>query len=423
MSDYQAMSKRYIRLKEFHPRSERIYTPADDYLAARKDLPPNRSYAMKVDADGFIETGNCIYSNNKVFILGDSLGENLFVDQSNRFGSVLERSLLEAGYDIQVLNASLSGAQSINLLNTIISKVVPYQPKLIVFIIPSNDLPTLKLDGKYWNTDKYFATIIESEELPYQGYFDISKMDNHIVFERTLLSIINVTKAFGLETLFLTTPHAESYNNYFTSHFYNKEHYVNLFEERERLNSIAKQVFSSEKCNFIESNLFLRDINTFYDAVHLSQQGSILLGEMLFLKVSEMLPLQYSLPVRCEKIIDSVTLSDDIVWSKPVTFSRQSLAVTLILDMENLGVSEINIALFCVKYTNKRVLSESETQLKFSSYKDIGWYKYLSIKKNSSIELSIPIKIPIATSSISIGLMKWGTENDILLNSASIIYK
>jgi hypothetical protein len=87
-----------------------------------------------------------------VVFLGGSTTECLFVDEENRFpyvvGTILEQ---ETGKKINAYNAGMSGINSLHCLDILLNKVIPLNPRVVVFMENINELSTLLYEGTYWN--------------------------------------------------------------------------------------------------------------------------------------------------------------------------------------------------------------------------------------------------------------------------------
>jgi len=143
---------RYIRLKEYRPLTRmmlpfpRGHLPFTDNLFTKK-------YPLEVDNDGFIKPSRkYAHPDRSVVFLGGSTTECLYVDAENRFpyvvGAILEQ---ETGKKINSYNGAMAGANSLNALDVLVNKVMPLQPRVVVFMENINDLSTLLYEGTYWN--------------------------------------------------------------------------------------------------------------------------------------------------------------------------------------------------------------------------------------------------------------------------------
>ncbi|MEW6657565.1 MAG: SGNH/GDSL hydrolase family protein [Thermodesulfobacteriota bacterium] len=143
---------RYIRLKEYRPLTRmmlpfpRGHLPFTDNLFTKK-------YPLEVDNDGFIKPSRkYAHPDRSLVFLGGSTTECMYVDAENRFpylvGAILEQ---ETGKKINSYNGAMAGTNSLNALDVLVNKVIPLQPRVVVFMENINDLSTLLYEGTYWN--------------------------------------------------------------------------------------------------------------------------------------------------------------------------------------------------------------------------------------------------------------------------------
>jgi len=143
---------RYIRLKEYRPLT-RIMLPFPRGHLPFTDNVFTKKYPLRVDSDGFIMPSRK-YARPDVSLvfLGGSTTECMFVDEENRFpyvaGNLLER---DTGKKINSYNGAMSGINTLNCIDILVNKVIPLNPRMVVFMENINDLSTLLYDGTYWN--------------------------------------------------------------------------------------------------------------------------------------------------------------------------------------------------------------------------------------------------------------------------------
>jgi lysophospholipase L1-like esterase len=143
---------RHIRLKEYRPLTRlllpfpRGHQPFTEHVFTKK-------YPIRVDRDGFImPSRKYAHPDLSLVFLGGSTTECLFVDESSRFpflvGTILEK---ETGQKVNSYNAGMSGNNSLNCIDILVNKVIPLQPRVVVFMENINELSTLLYEGTYWN--------------------------------------------------------------------------------------------------------------------------------------------------------------------------------------------------------------------------------------------------------------------------------
>lgn len=142
------MSKRYIRLKELMPNLSKNYIPSEEYLDLTDGLRRNEVYPIKTDAFGNQVSILERESINKIYLLGASTVESIYIRPSARPHTYLERLLLESGYDYSVFNLGTSGTHTLSIINIIINKIGNMKGSTLIITLPSNDLSVLSFKKK-----------------------------------------------------------------------------------------------------------------------------------------------------------------------------------------------------------------------------------------------------------------------------------
>lgn len=142
---------RYVRVREHLPNSvsrfERDGTMID----------------FRIDSNGFIEPSN-VHRDPKyrIVFLGGSTTETIFVPEAMRFPYLAGRLLeSELSIPINAYNGGVSGSHSIHLAITMLAKVVRMQPDVIVFMENMNDVTTTLVLGDYW-TDSRTRGVVQN---------------------------------------------------------------------------------------------------------------------------------------------------------------------------------------------------------------------------------------------------------------------
>ncbi len=151
---------RYIRLKEYRPHS-RILLPFPRGHLPYTDNVFTKKYPIDVDRDGFIKPSRkYAHPDLSVVFLGGSTTECMFVDEENRFPYVAGILLEQAtGKKINSYNGGMSGLNSLQCLDILLNKVIPLNPRVVVFMENINDLSTLLYEGTYWSQNTTRAPI------------------------------------------------------------------------------------------------------------------------------------------------------------------------------------------------------------------------------------------------------------------------
>jgi lysophospholipase L1-like esterase len=84
----------------------------------------------------------------------------MFMDEENRFpyvvGAILEQ---QTGKKINSYNGGLSGNNSLHAIDLLVNKVIPLQPRVVVFMENINDLSTLLYKKTYWSSNNVRAPL------------------------------------------------------------------------------------------------------------------------------------------------------------------------------------------------------------------------------------------------------------------------
>ena len=122
--------RRHIRLLEYDPGLNRTLGPSDDYL--KSTIPSfldKKEFPIHANSSGFLLPFEFFdnETKNSAIIMGDSIAECLFMEEEFRIESRLRSLNLGAIY----LNAAISSATTLDLLNIVLNKIIPTMPKKV----------------------------------------------------------------------------------------------------------------------------------------------------------------------------------------------------------------------------------------------------------------------------------------------------
>ena len=111
-------------------------------------------YTLRYDENGFLAGGPTDAAPDAaVVMLGDSTSEDRYLDEDARTASQVAVKLrASTGKRINVHNAAVSGANSMNSLVGLFVKILPMKPAVATMMHVSNDLKQLLYFGSYWQT-------------------------------------------------------------------------------------------------------------------------------------------------------------------------------------------------------------------------------------------------------------------------------
>lgn len=148
----RTFSERVIRLKKPSPHQDEVHRPSLAYLAETDGLTAD-DFRFRTDSRGFImPTDRHCDPDLRIFFVGGSTTECLFVHEDHRFPIAAAQQLEErTGLKINAYNAGVGGNNSLHSINIILNDILPLEPDIIAFMHNINDLVILLYTGTYWN--------------------------------------------------------------------------------------------------------------------------------------------------------------------------------------------------------------------------------------------------------------------------------
>lgn len=324
---YFSNISRSVNLREFPIETEFNFTPTNDLLENTQNLQ-KKKYFLKTDSNGFI-IGRKKQTNSsaEIIFFGGSTTECKYVDWDKRFpylvGEIL-REKFKKDTIINVLNAGVSGDNTMHSLIKLIAKGLPLKPKIVVMMHNINDLVLLLNTGSYWNAPdtrvvinvnentfsvqisnllKLFIKNFYSNIYPgiskifrkssngdeWKGYRNIkSYEDDKIIqmFRESVLSFTKIAEVHGLKVILMTQGNRINFNDHFVrDHFEktNDELYYESFVDIYKLtNNEIRNICKQENLLLVDLEKTIPANQTyFYDAVHLNSKGSQLAANII----------------------------------------------------------------------------------------------------------------------------------------------
>lgn len=269
------MSKEFrtIRLQEWIPKLQRTYGPSDDYmLGVINQLLLKSDYPVNLDEWGFLNSNNHVdYApSDTSIILGDSIPECLYMPNDHRIECVLHK----LNPDNLYLNGAKSGTHILDLINLILNKIIPHNPKKIFIMLGVFD-GMCYLDNFYGDKASV-STLSNSPTFNYQmDFFTLRKNFMHI--------LLNIISKFQLDVTFGTYGHRNNkldpYLGKFTKdvdRFLATEN-INL-----KINDMTRTMVSDHGGKLIDFEaMMFPHFDLFYDMYHLSSKGANFIAKKL----------------------------------------------------------------------------------------------------------------------------------------------
>lgn len=331
------ISSRYIQLREYPPKID-----ADiDVIIENKTF----NSSIKTDENGFIMGPNSDleYSDIDIAFLGGSTTECYYIKPEYRFPYLVQEILKSStSKDVRTVNAGVSGSSSVNSNMVLLSKIIDLKPKYVFLMHNVNDLVLLSKTKSYWDApdgraiildrnknktnsnpnyfysfaqgvkniffpntyrifkkflfldDNFFANNLnlnEDEFSDFRGNFFLEKPNDlkeiKSQFINSLQTFINVSRANNIEPVLMTQPNRiENKSDYFEYEFkkvgYNKKQ-LDLFSiAYSDFNSLIDSLAILNQVKLIDLNkLIPKEEEYIYDSVHLSNNGSKLVAEII----------------------------------------------------------------------------------------------------------------------------------------------
>ena len=333
--------KRNIILKENLPYQDTMVKPSKSELLSTQNLE-EKNYKFRTDSNGFIIGPNSTDSTVDIIFFGGSTTECRYVDEVLRWPYLVSQFLVDqSGQQINTMNAGVSGNDSMHSTLNLIAKGLNCKPKIVVLMNNINDLSNLIKTGSYWKSPPSRAIIQEekannkkeltivflraaknlaipniyggvrgflkniSEKLksnssPYDEWVDFRsinlkpedfiKIQNQ--YKSSLLSFVNIAKSWGIEPILMTQFNRLNTNDTFIKMNYSESSngisYEDFVKYYDIFNEIVRDVAKNENCILIDlANEIPSTSKYIYDAVHVNNEGSVLVAKIISKTISE----------------------------------------------------------------------------------------------------------------------------------------
>ena len=315
--------KRSINLKETNPNYFANLIPTKQYMKTTDSLI-RQEYTIRTDENGFIHNGNPkIDKTNKksvrIYFLGGSTTETLFVPEQQRFPSILERKLNKLGNQnlYKIYNGGVSGNHTMHSIFSLLAKVIDKQPDYVVLMNNNNDLGLLRLTGSYWTAPqkrkivqidyhnvwflvkRQIKDIFIPNSYPLiKGFIgrdnnkdDFSKFRNKKIYDinkiegqyiSALKTFIYICRSWNIEPILMTQFNRVNLDDGHFQKTFNGPGVEKYVENYHRFNETIRKIGLEYDVDVIDlANLVPSTDQYIYDRIHLNETGSKLVAEIL----------------------------------------------------------------------------------------------------------------------------------------------
>lgn len=379
------MSKRFVRLKEIEPNSKKFYAPSEEYFELTSGLHKNEIYPMETDSKGRQFSILTRKEREKIYLLGDSTIESMYMRPSMRPHTSLDYLLLENGYNYSIFNLGYSGAHTLSIINILINKLGDEKGSRLVITLPSNDLSALSFEGNYFNSHWRYSSIIPALDKKTATVSNIS----YEPYIRNLKLIVNICSALEVKLFFTTIV------------------YTGIDSGLKKLNDIIRSFCKSENISLIDfEDFFIDKPEIFYDKLHFLPDGSDFYSQHIFNSIKYGLKINESDVIKNHIIASNILLNKSIYWSDFFSVKNYGF-MKVVIDAEFGSDADTKQALLTVDYDNDEVTSKMAKSLNT----EIGYFSYINGQKNTRMEILLHIDIPLNCSRIRLGLRSWSGES------------
>lgn len=401
--------KKYIRLKEQQAKKTVIHLPNETYCEIRPNLDKKLKYVINTDENGFIKTGNNFSSQEKIFLLGDSFVESMYSSEYLRMSSCLERKLITNNMYYQVINAGVSGATSLNILNLIINKIVKFKPKMVVIFIPTNDVYANNYIDGFWNDTKRFSNIFPPTG---KSFFDNKLTENKISEITNIYKlIIEACKLFKIDIIISASPFVDKYDKDFYKVL--EASFNDAKKKRKKIYNEVFKICQDMGVKFFESKNYADD-SCFYDDVHLNDKGGIVFSNLIFDNIKDSLDIDTELNYKEFNLPNIDMMDQETVWN--IIECEKSIDKIILfykVDCDDEAIR--NNGLFCLDL-------DYENELDGLIYsKSVGYFNYLNTDKNLKMAFNTKFTLPKKLKNFKIGFRSWHKNKTMSLSDVKIL--
>lgn len=270
--------RREIRLREFEPGSSELKRPLEWQVKGSDGSLAHKDYLVEADENGFIKSALPQDDmREQVIILGDSVIECMYVDHGSRLTDQAERFLRQDGLSVAVRNGGVTGATSLHILNSILNKIVPLRPSLLIVASGIMDQDCMLNPDSFWNKQPYFTPIktYPDQHVEEQPHLAELQMPDR----RRILRLIKATcEEFAIRLAVATVAHRGN-DAYAVARM---PWFQNYQDRRRKVNAQTREFAITEGVPLIDmESEFSGAVSIFYDQFHLNPNGTEVVGRFL----------------------------------------------------------------------------------------------------------------------------------------------
>jgi len=324
--DFKTGPGRYLVLREAAPNYARLARPDRDTLAMSEGLSDDL-VPYRVDADGFLKGPVEASGPVDVAFVGGSTTECAYVPEALRFPHLVSTLLLKtSGQSVRTLNAGYSGNNTMHGLLLTIGKILPYKPRLVVFMEAVNDLAVLEKTGSYWEAPESRALVRVQRGRPlaitfkdwlvpntwqvaktYVGGWTLALPPDEFTgyradrpaanfeeseaqFHAALVTFVQTVRAWGSQPVLMTQFNRMEVEDHFVSAHSgrNPDDFATLVNRYKRFNDTVRRVAAEQGVVLVDLDREIPHSSRYIiDAVHVNPEGSRLVSDVIAKHLAE----------------------------------------------------------------------------------------------------------------------------------------
>lgn len=282
-----ALTKRYIRLKEWGVLLDEYRTPSPEYVEGSDGTLPVKDYSLRTDVCGLLEpvvrcqAGRDV--KNEYVALGGSFAEALFCEEDYRYWAWFNNQMARLGSDLSLNSAGYSGSTMLHVVVLLLAKAPIFRRASGVLLFPPlSDLSALRFQGGYWTDNSVYSPIVDGEKQKSKPTDDLD-----LASTRRLLELIRRVCATLDVNLVVHEPVFRRDYTGLDEFFkrFDSGHFERSLEIKSKYIESIESACSEFGIPYVWSDRF-RETNFeyFYDELHLNAKGNRVFGELLATK-------------------------------------------------------------------------------------------------------------------------------------------